>query len=94
MSLNMFSECLKETWMHQTTCCEKAMTEHHLLWLQVTDDGVNAIQYLINERHNLSDLNLNKMTTAFLRYFDERVTRHVLNTIMCLCTNPQHMNNY
>jgi len=68
--------------VHQTT-------QQHLLWLQVTDDRVDAVQNLINEWHYLPDLNLNKMTTAFLCYFDECVARHVLNTIMRLCTNQQ-----
>ena len=61
-------------------------TEQHLLRLQVTDDSVDAVQNLINEWHYLPDLNLNKMTTAFLCYFYERVACHVLNTIVGLCT--------
>ena len=61
----------------------------HLLRLQVTDDSVDAVQYFIDERHQLTDLHLHEVTTAFLSYFDERVTGHVLNTVVCLCTTNQ-----
>ena len=56
-----------------------------LLWLQVADDGVDVVEDLIDERHHLAHLNLNKMTPAFLGDLDEGVTCHVLHTVVGLC---------
>lgn len=54
----------------------------YLLGLQVTDDGVDIVEDLINERHHLSHLNLHKMPPALLSDLNERVTCHVLNSIV------------
>lgn len=56
-----------------------------LLRLQVTDNRVNVVQYLIDEGHHLSHLNLDKMTATFLCNLDEGVTSHVLHTIVGFC---------
>jgi len=69
---------------------DKEADPTHLLRLKVTDDGIDAVQYLINERHNFPDLNLHEVTPTLLCYFDECVARHVLNTIVRFCTNPWH----
>lgn len=55
-----------------------------LLRLQVTDDGVDVVQDLVNEGHHFSHLHLDKMTPALLGDLYESVTGHVLNTIMGL----------
>lgn len=56
-----------------------------LLRLQVADDGVNVIEDLVDEGHDLPDLHLNKMPPAFLGNLDERVACHVLHAVMRLC---------
>ena len=57
----------------------------YLLWLQITDDGVDAVEDFLNEGHDLPDLHLHKVTPAFLCDLDESVAGHVLYTIMGLC---------
>ncbi len=57
----------------------------YLLRLQVTDDGVDAIENLLYKWHHLSDLHQNKMPSAFLCYFYEGVASHVLHSVMCFC---------
>lgn len=56
-----------------------------LLRLQVTDDGVDVVEDLINKGHHLSHLDLDEMTPALLGDLDEGVTRHVLNTVVGFC---------
>lgn len=55
-----------------------------LLWLQVTDDGVDVVEDLVDEGHHLAHLNLDKMTPALLGDLDEGVTRHVLHAVVGL----------
>ena len=57
------------------TNCNEAV---YLLRLQIADDGVDVGQELVNEGHDLADLDLNKLTPAFLRDLDECVASHVL----------------
>ena len=57
----------------------------YLLWLQIADDRVDAVQYLLNERHHFPDLNLHEMAPTLLGDLDERVTGHVLDTVVRLC---------
>ena len=59
----------------------------YLLRLKVTYDCVDTMQNFLDKWHNLTNLNLNKVTTAFLCYFDECIACHVLNAIVCFCTN-------
>lgn len=54
----------------------------YLLGLQVTDDGVDVVEDLINEGHHLPHLHLHKMPPALLSDLNECVTRHVLHSIM------------
>lgn len=54
----------------------------YLLWLKVTDDCINIVQDFINKWHDLSHLNLNKMSAAFLCYFYEGITSHILDAIV------------
>ena len=55
------------------------------MWLEVTDGGSDVVEDLLNERHHFHELNLHKVTSTFLSYLDERVARHVLDTIVSLC---------
>lgn len=55
-----------------------------LLWLEVTDDGVNVVEDLVDERHHLSHLHLDEVAPALLSDLDECVTGHILNSIMGL----------
>ena len=54
----------------------------HLMGLQVAHDGSDVIEDLLNERHHLQLLHLHKMPPTLLSYLDERVARHVLNTVV------------
>lgn len=54
----------------------------HLVWLEVTDDGPDVVQDVLNEWHHLQCLDLDKVSPTFLGYLDERVARHVLYTIV------------
>lgn len=54
----------------------------YLLGLEVTDDSVDVVEDLINEGHHLSHLHLDKMPPTLLSNLNERVTRHVLHSIM------------
>lgn len=56
-----------------------------LVRLEVTDDGPNVVQDLLNEWHHFERLHLDKMASALLCYLDECVTRHVLYTIVGFC---------
>lgn len=56
-----------------------------LLRLQVTDDGVDVVEDLINKGHHLSHLDLDEMTPTLLGDLDEGVTCHVLNTVVSFC---------
>lgn len=55
-----------------------------LLRLEVADDGVNVVEDFVDEGHHLSHLHLNKVAPALLGNLDERVTGHILNSIMGL----------
>lgn len=57
-------------------------SQTYLLWLKVTDDCVNIVQDFINKWHDLSHLNLDKVSAAFLCYFYEGITSHVLDTVV------------
>lgn len=57
----------------------------YLLGLQVTDDGVDIVEDLINEGHHLSHLHLHEMPSALLSDLNECVTCHVLNSIVGFC---------
>lgn len=63
----------------------KTRSSSDLLWLEVTDDSVDVIEDLIDEGHHLSNLYLDKVSSALLGNLDESVTGHVLDTIMGLC---------
>jgi hypothetical protein len=56
----------------------------YLLGLEVTDDGVDVVEDLVDEGHHLAHLHLDKMATALLGDLDESVTRHILYPIMGL----------
>ena len=45
---------------------------------------------LLNERHHLPHLDLHKVAPTLLGYLDERVTRHVLYTVMRLYNNKMN----
>ena len=59
----------------------------YLLWLKVTDYCVYAVQYFLDKRHHFTNLYLHEMSPTFLCNLDERITSHVLNSIMCFCVN-------
>lgn len=75
------------TGVNRAVCytCVLLCVRADLLWLQVTDDGVDAAEDLVDEGHHLAHLDLDKMSTALLGNFDEGVACHVLNAIMGLC---------
>lgn len=56
-----------------------------LLRLQVADDGVDVVEDLVDERHHLAHLDLNKMAPTLLCNLDKGVTGHVLHAVMSLC---------
>ena len=56
-----------------------------LVGLQVTDDGTDVVQDLLDEGHHFERLHLDKMAPALLSYLDKCVARHVLYTIMGFC---------
>ncbi len=62
-------------WRTEKYCCT---TLFYLLRLQIADDGVDVGQELVNEGHDLADLNLDKLAPTFLRDFNESVASHVL----------------
>ena len=53
--------------------------------LKITDNGSDVVEYLLNERHDLQRLDLDKVSPTLLSYLDECVTCHVLDTIVSLC---------
>jgi hypothetical protein len=55
------------------------------LRLEVTDNGVDAVENFFNEGHHLSHLHLYKVAPALLSDLDEGVTRHVLHAIVRFC---------
>ena len=56
-----------------------------LVGLEVTDDGPDVVQDLLDVRHHLEWLHLDKMSPTLLGNLDKRVTRHVLDSIMSFC---------
>jgi hypothetical protein len=48
------------------------------LRLQITDDGVDVDEQLVDEGHHLAHLDLDELPAALLRDLDERVASHVL----------------
>lgn len=71
-----------------------SLQKAYLLWLEVTNDGVDSIQNFFNEGHYFPFLNLHKMSSAFLCYLYERITGHVLNTIMGFCVRYHEVYKY
>lgn len=69
--------------------CVQEQTD--LLWLQITDDGVDVAEDLVDEGHHLAHLNLDEMASALLGDLDEGVTRHVLHSIVGLCKSKTKM---
>ena len=57
----------------------------YLLGLEVTDDGVDVVEDLVDEGHHLAHLHLDKVSPALLGDLDEGVARHVLHAIVGLC---------
>ncbi len=61
----------------------------HLVRLQIANNRVYVVQDLLDEWYILAELNLNKVAATLLRYLDERVTGHVLHTLVCFYINRQ-----
>jgi hypothetical protein len=52
--------------------------------LEIANDRVDTAENLLDERHILAQLDLNEVSSALLRNFDERIARHVLNSLVSL----------
>lgn len=71
------------------TSQNKSQNKTDLLRLEVTDDGVDVVEDLVNEGHHLTHLNLDKVTSTLLGNLDEGVTCHVLHAIVRLCVDTE-----
>lgn len=54
----------------------------HLMGLQVADDCIDVVEDLFDEGDGLAYLDLDKVTTAFLRDFDKCIASHVLHALV------------
>lgn len=64
----------------------------YLLGLEVTDDGVDVVEDLVDEGHHLAHLHLDKVAPALLGDLDEGVARHVLHAVVSLCQEQLRSN--
>lgn len=64
----------------------------YLLGLEITDDGVDVVEDLVDEGHHLAHLHLDKVAPALLGDLDEGVARHVLHAVVSLCREQLRSN--
>ena len=66
----------------------------HLMRLQVADDRVDVVNDLLDEGHVLAKLNRDKVAATLLSDLDERVARHVLNSLVGLVHEFEQLVHY